>query len=95
MMSKKMVKVICIIMAALMILSVGAVVLQVFAADEMLVAANIPATGDNDADYIIPAVIGVAAVFALVVCIVLPKLKKKKEGEEVEAETDDMGEENE
>ena len=31
MMSKKMVKIICIIMAALMILSVGAVVLQVFA----------------------------------------------------------------
>lgn len=31
MMSKGMVKVICIIMAALMILSVGAVVLQVFA----------------------------------------------------------------
>lgn len=33
MMSKKMVKVICIIMAALMILSVGAVVLQVIAVD--------------------------------------------------------------
>ena len=80
MMSKSMVKVICIIMAILMVLSVGAVVLQVFAADEGLIAANmsvVPATGDNDGDYIIPAGIAVAAILAVVVCLVLPKFKKK------------------
>lgn len=80
MMSKKMIKVICIIMAVLMVLSVGAVVLQVFAADESLIAANmsvVPATGDNDGDYIIPAGIAVAAILAVVVCLVLPKIKKK------------------
>ncbi|MBQ6600058.1 MAG: hypothetical protein IIX36_00285 [Clostridia bacterium] len=43
MMSKKMIKIICIVMAALMILSVVAVALQVFAADEALVQAVTPA----------------------------------------------------
>ncbi len=78
MMPKSVIKVICIIMAALMILSVGAVVLQVFALDsaEALYLAT-PATGDNDSDYIIPAGIGVLAVLAVGVCLVLPKLKKK------------------
>ena len=80
MMSRTMVKVICIVMAVLMVLSVGAVVLQVFAADEGLIAANmsvVPATGDNDGDYIIPAGIAGAAILAIVVCLVAPKLKKK------------------
>ena len=80
MMSKKMIKVICIIMAVLMVLSVGAVVLQVFAADESLIAANmsvVPATGDNDGDYIIPVTIAVVAILAVGICLVLPKLKKK------------------
>ena len=91
MMSKSMVKVICIIMAILMVLSVGAVVLQVFAADESLVAANmsvVPATGDNDGDYIIPAGIAVAAILAVVVCLVLPKFKKK-DGEAISDDADD------
>ena len=80
MMSRKMVKIICIIMAVLMILSVGAVVLQVIAADESAALANVamvPATGDNDGDYIIPAGVAVAAILAVVVCLVLPKMKKK------------------
>ena len=44
MMSKGMVKIICIIMAALMILSVGAVVLQVIAVDENAVTAQTAVT---------------------------------------------------
>ncbi len=76
MMPKKMIKVICIIMAALMILSVGAVVLQVFAADGAALL-SVPATGDNDGDYLIPAGIGVLAILVVGVCLVLPKLKKK------------------
>jgi hypothetical protein len=77
MMPKGMIRVICIIMAALMILSVGAVVLQVFAVEgaEMLMAT--PATGDNDSDYLIPAGIAVAAILAIGICVVLPKMKKK------------------
>lgn len=75
MMSKKMIKIICIVMAALMILSVGAVCLQVFALDGG--AGYVPATGDNDGDYIIPVAIAVIAVLAVGICLVLPKLKKK------------------
>lgn len=78
MMSKGMIKVICIIMAVLMVLSVGAVVLQVFAADEGAVMTFVnPATGDNGSDYYVPAGIAVAAILAVVLCLVLPKLKKK------------------
>ena len=78
MMSKKMIKVICIIMAGLMILSACAVLLQVFAVDEAVVISGtvIPDTGDSDMDYIIPAGIAVAAVLAVVLCLVLPKIKK-------------------
>lgn len=76
MMSKKMIKIICIIMAGLMILSVGAVCLQVFAFDGVG-ASYVPVTGDNDGDYIIPVTIAVVAVLAVGICLVLPKLKKK------------------
>ncbi len=76
MMPKGMIKVICIVMAALMLLSVGAVVLQVFAVDAPAMLMT-PATGDNDGDYLIPAGLAVAALLAIGICVVLPKLKKK------------------
>lgn len=76
MMSKKMIKIICIIMAALMALSVFAVCLQVFAL-EGGEWSYVPVTGDNDGDYIIPVTIAVVAVLAVGICLVLPKLKKK------------------
>ncbi len=80
MMPKKMIKVICFIMAALMLLSVGAVVLQVIAADEMAIAAYAaPATGENFTDVAIPAGIIILAVVAIVICVVLPKMKKSEE----------------
>ena len=37
----------------------------------------VPATGDNDSDYLIPAGLGVAALLAIALCLALPKLKKK------------------
>lgn len=77
MMPKGMIKVICIIMAALMLLSVGAVVLQVFAVEGAPAALMTPATGDNDSDYLIPAGLAVAALLAIGICVALPKLKKK------------------
>ncbi len=84
MMNRKMVKIICIIMAALMLLSVGAVVLQVFAVDEaaQMSTAALPDTGDGLSDYVLPAGIAVAAVLAVVICLVLPKIKKKDTSEE-------------
>lgn len=77
MMPKKMIKIICLVMAALMILSVFAVVLQVFALDADVMVLSTPVTGDNDGDYLVPAGIGILALLAVGVCIVLPKLKKK------------------
>lgn len=60
-----------------MVLSVGAVVLQVFAVDEGAVLNYVaPVTGDSGSDYLVPAGIAVAAVLAIVLCLVLPKMKK-------------------
>ncbi len=77
MMSKKAIKIICFILAGLMVLSVFAVCLQVFAFDGVGATVT-PVTGDNDSDYIIPATIGVIAVLAIGICIFLPKFKKKQ-----------------
>lgn len=78
MMNKKMVKIICIVMAALMLLSVCAVLLQVFATDEKAIVETLvtPETGDGLSDYALPAGIAVAAVLAIVLCLVIPKIKK-------------------
>lgn len=78
MMPKKVIKIICLVMAALMLLSVFAVVLQVFAVDGDVMLLSTPATGDNDGDYLIPAGIGIVALLAVGICLVLPKLKNKK-----------------
>ncbi len=88
MMNRKMVKVICIIMAALMLLSVGAVVLQVFAVDEAAQAQTVvlPDTGDGLSDYVLPAGIAGVAVLAVILCLVVPKLRKE-DTEEPEDET--------
>ena len=78
MMSKKAIKIICIIMAALMLLSVVTAALQVFAVDEAYYETYVnPATGDSDSDYLVPAGIAVAAILAVVICVVLPKIKNK------------------
>ena len=83
-----MVKVICIIMAALMLLSVGAVVLQVFAVDEAAQAQTVvlPDTGDGLSDYVLPAGVAGVAVLAVILCLVVPKLRKE-DTEEPEDET--------
>ncbi len=60
-----------------MVLSALAVLLQVFASDSAQITTVLPKTGDNDLDYIVPIALIIAAVAAIVLCIVLPKLKKK------------------
>lgn len=74
MMSKKAIKVICIVLAALMILSCVAVLLQTFAADVNFVK---PSMGDNDLDYILPVVIIAVALVAIISAFVVPMIKKK------------------
>lgn len=77
MLPKKMVKIICIVLAALMMLSAVAVLIQVFASDAATITTVAPKTGDNDLDTIVPIVLIVAAVLAIGACLLLPKLKKK------------------
>ncbi len=85
MMPKPVIKGICIFLAILMVLSVGAIIVQVIAADSMAIRTYVtPVTGDNDADYIIPVGIGLLAVLSVGVCVILPKLRKKEETEETE-----------
>ncbi len=79
MMPKSMIKGICIFLAALMVLSVGAVIFQVVAAEPVAMAYIAPVTGDNDADYIIPVGIGLFAILAIGICVFLPKIKKKED----------------
>ncbi len=79
MMPKPMIKGICIFLAALMVLSVGAIIFQVIAAEPAVVAYVTPVTGDNDADYIIPIGLGLLAVLAIGICVFLPKMRKKED----------------
>ena len=76
MMSKKVIRIIAIVLAALMIIAVFAVALDAFAVEGVL-----PVTGDNDG-VIIAGCIAAVALIASVCCIVLPKLKKKDGKEE-------------
>ena len=76
MMSKKAIKIICIILAGLMILSALSVLIQTFAVDAN--SMMIPATGDDSGDYIIPIVVICVAVIAIIGAIVIPKVIKKK-----------------
>ena len=79
MFSKKAIRIICIILAALMNITVFiGVIPSVFAVGEGVVMPEVMNTGDNDGDYIIPAVLIAAAVLAIAVCLILPKLKKKE-----------------
>ena len=74
-----MVKVICLVLAALMILSGVAVLIQVFAADAAAISTTVtPNTGENDMDTIVPIALIAAAVLAIAACLILPKIKKKK-----------------
>lgn len=79
MMPKPVIKGICIFLAALMVLSVGAIIFQVIAAEPNAAAYMAPVTGDNDADYIIPVGLGLLAVLAIGICVFLPKMRKKED----------------
>ncbi len=78
MLSKKAIKVICIILAALMALSTLAVVIQILAVDESAVAAAVVMTGDNDWDYLLPIIIIGVAVLAILAAVLIPKFAKRK-----------------
>lgn len=76
MMNKKVIKIIAIVLAAIMALSVLAVILQVFGIDEG--SAALPVTGESNLVYIVVGCVLAAAVIAIICVIVIPKIKKKK-----------------
>lgn len=78
MMNKKMIKIICIILAVLMALSCVAVLFQAFAVEG---TPAIPVMGDNDARYVVPIVIVAVAIIIVAACLILPKMKKKDNDE--------------
>ena len=83
-------------MAVLMALSACAALVSVFAVDEAYYETYVnPSTGDNDGDYLIPAGIAVAALLVIVICVVLPKIRKKDSDEDEDEYEDDSEEEEE
>lgn len=77
MMNKKMIKIICIVLAALMGLSCIAVLTQVFAAEPTYLPQ--PQMGDTELRYIIPIAVVVLAIIIILICIILPKIRKKND----------------
>ena len=65
------IRIVAIVLAALMVLSIGAVLIQTFALD------GVPMTGDS-ATSKLPIFILIGAVVLVAVCVVVPTIKKKK-----------------
>lgn len=78
MLNKKAIRIIAVVLAALMALSVLAIILQVVGIDENYTA--LPVTGESSLVYIVVGCVIAAAVLAIVCVIVIPKIKKKKNG---------------
>ena len=75
-MNKKAIRIIAVVLAVIMALSVLAIILQVFGIDERYTA--LPVTGESNLVYIIVGCVLAAAVIAILCVIVIPKIKKKK-----------------
>ena len=65
------IRIVAIVLAALMVLSIGAVLIQTFALDA------VPATGSG-AHSKLPIFILIGAVALIAVCVLVPTFKKKK-----------------
>ena len=65
------IRIVAIVLAALMVLSIGAVLIQTFALD------GAPATGSDPRSKIAIFVL-IGAVVLIAVCVIIPTLKKKK-----------------
>ena len=70
-----MVRIVAIILAALMIISVAAVAFTAFAADSEI---EVPVTGQQTANTKWLVLVIVVAVIAIAACVILPMAKKKK-----------------
>lgn len=95
MLSKKAIRVIAIVLAALMALSVFAIIFQIVGLDENAVAAAIPATGESNLPYLIPAIVIGCAVIAILCAVLIPKLKKNKKAQAQTETADEIAAEEE
>ena len=82
MLSKKTIRIIAIVLAALMALSVFAVIFQIVGIDESFSLAAIPMTGESNLPYLIPAIVIGVAVIAILCAVLIPKFVKKNKGPE-------------
>ncbi len=84
MFSKKVIRIVAIVMAALMLLGVFGAAISAFATDGIVNTVSIPVTGQRSA--LIPIVIGIVALISAIICIVK---SKKNEKELYESSEDD------
>lgn len=82
MFSKKVIRVVAIVMAVLMLLGVFGVALTAFATDGIIV--SIPKTGQPSST--VPFVIGIVALAAAIICVVMSKKSKNKSDENVSSD---------
>lgn len=75
MFSKKVIRVVAIVMAALMLLGVFGAAISAFATDGVVNTMSIPVTGQRSAT--VPVIIGIIALIAAIICIVISKKSKK------------------
>ena len=76
MLSKRAIKIISIVLAAIMALSVLAILLQVVGIGESY--RPLPVTGESNTVYIVAGCVIGAAVIAIILAIVIPKIRKNK-----------------
>ncbi len=82
MFSKKVIRVVAIVMAVLMLLGVFGAALTAFATDG--VVTSLPETGQPSS--VVPFTIGIVALVAAIICAVMSKKNKKSSDENVSAD---------
>lgn len=74
---KTIIRIVALLMAILMGLSVFAIIFQILAADGTALAASVSATGSDKSTGYVPYIAG-AAVLVVALALILPKMRKKK-----------------
>ena len=82
MFNKKVIRVVAIVMAVLMLLGVFGAAISAFATDGLVV--SLPETGQSSS--FIPFTVGVAALIAAVICVVMSKKSKKTSDENISSD---------
>ena len=82
MFSKKVIRIVAIVMAVLMLLGVFGVALTAFATDGIVV--SVPKTGQRSS--FIPFTVGIVALISAIICAVMSKKNKKKPDENVSSD---------